>query len=157
MSEPILLVEKRDGIATLTLNRPKALNALSRALVAEITRAFAELQADTSVDVAILTGAGRAFCAGVDLKELSSAGAAPQVPGDGPDSAVRLIDAIAGFDRPLIGAIPGVDGLFVCAGHGAWGISTGPASSRLVVDAMLGRPVVIPTAFDPGRFGPIPV
>ena len=48
--------------------------------------------------------------------------------------------------RPLIGAVPGVEGLFVCAGHGPWGISTGPASARLVVDPMLGRPVV-----DPGR------
>jgi glycine/D-amino acid oxidase-like deaminating enzyme len=44
----------------------------------------------------------------------------------------------ASFDgRPLIGAVPHVDRLFVCAGHGAWGISTGPASARLVADAML--------------------
>jgi glycine/D-amino acid oxidase-like deaminating enzyme len=44
------------------------------------------------------------------------------------------------FDsRPLIGSVPGVDGLFVCAGHGPWGISTGPASARIVVDEILGR------------------
>jgi enoyl-CoA hydratase/carnithine racemase len=108
MAEPVLLVETRERIATVTLHRPKSLNALSRALVAEITRTFAELQADAGVDVAILTGSGRAFCAGVDLKELSAADAAPQVPGDGPESAVRMIDAIAAFDRPLIGAINGV-------------------------------------------------
>jgi enoyl-CoA hydratase len=106
--EPIILVEKRERIAIVTLNRPDSLNALSRALVAEITRTFAELQGDSGVDVAILTGAGRAFCAGVDLKELSSSGPAPQVPGEGPDAAVRMIDAIAAFDRPLIGAINGV-------------------------------------------------
>src|SRR4029434_384410 len=94
----------------VTLNRPRSLNALSRALVTGITQTFAELQRDTGVDVAILTGAGRAFCAGVDLKELSSTGPEFQVPvpGDGPDSAVSMIDAIAAFDRPLIGAINGV-------------------------------------------------
>jgi len=54
--------------------------------------------------------------------------------------------------RPLIGAVPGRDGLFVCAGHGPWGISTGPASARMVVDLMLGRGPVIPGELDPGRF-----
>ncbi|HEX8941295.1 MAG TPA: FAD-binding oxidoreductase [Candidatus Limnocylindrales bacterium] len=55
--------------------------------------------------------------------------------------------------RPLIGRVPGRDRLFVCAGHGAWGISTGPASARLVVDLLLGREPVIDPAFDPARFG----
>jgi glycine/D-amino acid oxidase-like deaminating enzyme len=58
--------------------------------------------------------------------------------------------------RPLIGAVPGRAGLFVCAGHGPWGISTGPASARLVADAMLGRSPAIPAALDPARFGPVP-
>ena len=57
--------------------------------------------------------------------------------------------------RPLIGRVPGRRGLFICAGHGAWGISTGPASARLVVDQMLGRDVEIPLALDPARFGPL--
>ena len=57
--------------------------------------------------------------------------------------------------RPLIGAVPGRDGLFVCAGHGPWGISTGPASARMVADAILGRSPAVPSALDPGRFGPI--
>jgi glycine/D-amino acid oxidase-like deaminating enzyme len=61
--------------------------------------------------------------------------------------------------RPLIGAVPWLDGLFVCAGHGPWGITTGPASARLVADLILGRlavaatAAVIDQAFDPGRFG----
>lgn len=77
---------------------------------------------------------------------------------DAPIRGVRACARPASLDgRPLIGPVSGVEGLFLCAGHGPWGISTGPASSRLVVDAMLGRPVVIPAAFDPGRFGPIPV
>jgi glycine/D-amino acid oxidase-like deaminating enzyme len=54
--------------------------------------------------------------------------------------------------RPLIGAVPGVTGLFVCAGHGPWGISTGPASAWLVTDAILGRDPFIPPELDPARF-----
>jgi D-hydroxyproline dehydrogenase subunit beta len=59
--------------------------------------------------------------------------------------------------RPLIGAIAGVAGLFVAAGHGPWGISTGPASARLVADLILGRigPAGVPEALDPARFGPV--
>lgn len=76
---------------------------------------------------------------------------------DAPIRGVRACARPVSIDgRPLIGPVPGVEGLFVCAGHGPWGISTGPASSRLVVDAMLGREVSIPAVFDPGRFGPIP-
>ena len=59
----------------------------------------------------------------------------------------------SGDGRPLVGSVPGQRNLFVCAGHGPWGISTGPASARLVVDAMLGREPTIPAELDPGRFG----
>ncbi len=55
--------------------------------------------------------------------------------------------------RPLIGRVPGIDGLFVCAGHGPWGISTGPGSARILADLVLGRAADIPAAFDPARFG----
>ena len=54
--------------------------------------------------------------------------------------------------RPLVGAIDDVAGLYVCTGHGPWGISTGPASARLVADLVLGRPVAIPSELDPARF-----
>lgn len=75
---------------------------------------------------------------------------------DAPIRGVRACARPLSTDgRPLIGAVPGIAGLFVCAGHGPWGISTGPASARLVVDRMLGRPGEIPGAFDPGRFGPV--
>jgi glycine/D-amino acid oxidase-like deaminating enzyme len=55
--------------------------------------------------------------------------------------------------RPLVGAVPGKRNLFVCAGHGPWGISTGPASARLVADLLLGREPAIPPELDPARFG----
>jgi len=55
--------------------------------------------------------------------------------------------------RPLVGAVPGIANLFVCGGHGPWGISTGPASARLVTDLILGRQPDVPGALDPARFG----
>jgi glycine/D-amino acid oxidase-like deaminating enzyme len=59
--------------------------------------------------------------------------------------------------RPLIGAVDGIAGLFVAAGHGPWGISTGPGSARLLADLILGRirPEQVPAALDPNRFGPV--
>jgi D-hydroxyproline dehydrogenase subunit beta len=57
--------------------------------------------------------------------------------------------------RPLLGALPEVEGLFVAAGHGPWGISLGPGSARLVADAVLGRPVAIAPELDAARFGPV--
>jgi enoyl-CoA hydratase len=106
VSEPLLLVENKGGIAIVTLNRPEALNALSRALVAAIADAFERLRRDDTVEVVILTGAGRAFSAGVDLKELSAT-QAPPPPGEGYALADRLKRAFAEFDRPIIGAING--------------------------------------------------
>jgi glycine/D-amino acid oxidase-like deaminating enzyme len=55
--------------------------------------------------------------------------------------------------RPLIGRVPGRDGLFICAGHGSWGISTGPAAARLVTDLIMGRDAGIPDALAADRFG----
>jgi glycine/D-amino acid oxidase-like deaminating enzyme len=55
--------------------------------------------------------------------------------------------------RPLVGFVPGKRNLFVCAGHGPWGISTGPASARLVTDLILGRAPAIPDELDSARFG----
>lgn len=55
--------------------------------------------------------------------------------------------------RPLVGRVPGWDNVYVCAGHGPWGISTGPASARLVADLVLGGSPAIDPALDPARFG----
>ena len=54
--------------------------------------------------------------------------------------------------RPLVGPAEGVDGLWVAAGHGPWGISTGPATARLAADALLGREEV-PAVLRASRFG----
>ncbi len=67
MPEPVLRVEKSAGVVTLTLNRPQAMNALSRELRTALVDAFTALARDPEADVVIVTGAGRAFCAGLDL------------------------------------------------------------------------------------------
>jgi enoyl-CoA hydratase/carnithine racemase len=68
-----ILSEREDGIATVTINRPDARNALSSATIAELNAAFSEIASDQSVRVAILRGAGDvAFCAGADLKEVAA-------------------------------------------------------------------------------------
>jgi enoyl-CoA hydratase len=107
MSEPVLLVDKDDGILTLTLNRPQAMNALSRALRGAIVDAFTSAARDPAIGAVILTGAGRAFCAGLDLKELGGETAADanvtQAVSDG-----DVVDALHRCDRPVIGAVNGV-------------------------------------------------
>ena len=68
--EPILLRRDADNVATLTLNRPKQYNALSEAMLAELQTALDAIAADDSVRVVVIAGAGKAFCAGHDLKEM---------------------------------------------------------------------------------------
>lgn len=108
MSEPELLVEKADGVAVLTLHRPTAMNALSRSLRRAIVAAMADVERDAAVDVVILTGAGRAFCAGLDLKELGGETASESDIGGAVGSEAGVIDAISRSSRPVIGAINGV-------------------------------------------------
>lgn len=105
MSDSVLLVEREPGIATVTLNRPQAMNALSRELRVALVEAFTTLSFDPEVRVVILTGAGRAFCAGLDLKELGR-GAGPI--GAGSVEAPNLMKAMSEFSGPIIGAINGV-------------------------------------------------
>lgn len=105
MDESILLVEESEGIATVTLNRPAAMNALSRKLREAIVETFGRLAADPEAGAVILTGAGRAFSAGLDLKELGFRDEAEQA-----ESAIAgadVVRAVGGFPRPVIGAING--------------------------------------------------
>lgn len=68
-----LHVEIRDGVAALTLNRPAAMNAMTPALARALSEALSELPADGSVRAILLTGAGRAFCSGGDIRAMSAA------------------------------------------------------------------------------------
>ncbi|MEO8812360.1 MAG: enoyl-CoA hydratase [Caulobacteraceae bacterium] len=103
----MLLIDKADGVAVLTLNRPEAMNALSRALRGALHEAVVALSADAEVRVIVLTGAGRAFTAGLDLKEL---GADPLGMGaaNATGAAENPVLAIRQCPKPVIGAINGV-------------------------------------------------
>ncbi len=99
----VLLVEKKDGIAILTLNRPEQMNALS----VELRQAFAEeiesLRTDRDIHVVILTGAGRAFCAGLDLKEMGD----PEMQHKG-NAIADPPKLLRSLPQPVIGAINGL-------------------------------------------------
>src|SRR4028119_1633761 len=69
-----ILVEQRGAVTLITLNRPKALNALNTAVLAELIAAFAAYDADASQRCAVLTGSERAFAAGADIKEMADQG-----------------------------------------------------------------------------------
>ena len=102
MSDELVLINKREGVAIVTLNRPDALNALSMALRNAIADAFDQLEADPDVQVIILTGAGRAFTVGLDLKELGG-----EKPADAAVSSRDLSDARGALSKPVIGAVNG--------------------------------------------------
>ena len=100
----IVLTESQDQVTTVTLNRPDALNALSTELRKELARVFQELKQDEKTRVVILTGAGRAFSAGLDLKELGEKGMGVSNTGG---ETVDLQAAIREVGKPVIGAING--------------------------------------------------
>ena len=114
MSESVLQVEIEAGIATLTMNRPEAMNALSAALRSALAEAFETLSTNDDVGVLILTGAGeRAFTAGLDLRELAGSFQTPgdgetAAGGDGPSEDRDPVAAMAACPKPIVGAINGV-------------------------------------------------
>jgi enoyl-CoA hydratase/carnithine racemase len=105
--EPMLLRAQADGIATLTLNRPKHYNALSEAMLDALIAAFGEIARDESVRVVVLAAEGPAFCAGHDLKEMRSR----------PDQdyyralfakCSRMMQAIVKLPQPVIARVQGI-------------------------------------------------
>lgn len=108
MSEETVLLEVADNVALVTLNRPEAMNALSKALRARLAQVMRQVDADEEVRAVILTGAGeRAFTAGLDLKELGSQeGALGAANAKGAHE--NPVKAIEQCRKPIIGAINGV-------------------------------------------------
>ncbi len=102
MTEPLVLTEKQEGVCLVTLNRPEALNALSSALRAAISETLSQLAEDQDTQVIILTGAGRAFTVGLDLKELGG-----EVDPASTTTSLDLSEAMDRLPQPVIGAING--------------------------------------------------
>ena len=97
-----LLVDKKDGVARVTLNRPDVRNAFDDALIASLTQAFSALNSDASVKVVVLGGNGPAFCAGADLNWMK------RMAGYGHDENLRDARALAdGLDKPTIARVHG--------------------------------------------------
>ena len=110
VSNDVVLLEVSERIATITLNRPEARNALSSEVLRLLPQRMREANERDDVDVIVLTGTDPAFCAGLDLKELGSS-AANLGSGSGADGRPNA-DGVRGpfpmVDKPLIGAVNGV-------------------------------------------------
>lgn len=106
MTNNTVLFEKKQNIAIITLNRPQRLNAITQELLAGLIAQLETARKDEEVVVVILTGAGRAFCAGEDLKETSAGKTFEQwiAETDGLQEVQRVILELG---KPLIAAVPG--------------------------------------------------
>jgi 2-(1,2-epoxy-1,2-dihydrophenyl)acetyl-CoA isomerase len=113
--DPTLLFERQEGVATLTLNRPEARNALTTGLFLEMERVLLEVEKDDAVRAVVLTGAGRSFSAGADLKPVSKEerrrSETPSFPGDAGGDILergnRCILRLRELAKPVLGSING--------------------------------------------------
>jgi len=101
MSEEVVLVETADGVMTITLNRPRAKNAVNKAVAVAVAAAIDELESNNALHVAVITGADGTFCSGMDLKAFIT-GEMPMVEGRG---FAGLCEYVA--SKPLIAAVEG--------------------------------------------------
>jgi len=101
MAYECIILEKEDGVAIITFNRPDAMNALNNKLRAEFRDALADIAADDNIRVVILTGAGKSFVAGADIKELQ------QTTPLSAHEIIRLGDLVHKLEKPVIAAVNG--------------------------------------------------
>lgn len=109
-AEQAILVQVEAGIATITLNRPQRLNALTVGLLTQLRQALEGIAADGAIGAVVLTGAGRAFSAGVDLQALADSGidlAAGDVGGELNDAARRAIALLSTMPQATIAKVNG--------------------------------------------------
>lgn len=107
MNYTTIRLEKDDGLATLTLNRPDKLNAICPELITELLDAIADIEADEEVRAVLLTGSGRAFCAGGDLRELLSQSDNPVEMMASSRQGARLITGMRSMPKPWVAAVNG--------------------------------------------------
>lgn len=104
-----ILLARDNGLATITLNAPDRLNAVSRKMIAEIKQCWEELAADASVRAVLLTGAGRGFCAGADLADPDREASATADSGAALEKFFNpVIRAMRAIPKPVVSAVNGV-------------------------------------------------
>lgn len=107
MEEKPILTDIKDRVATITLNRPRAMNAVNFKMLRELAQSLADLRFDQDIRVVIITGAGeKAFCAGADLKE--RAGLPPERVKEYIFTIRCLFDEVEQFSKPVIAAVNGI-------------------------------------------------
>ena len=107
MEETAVLLAVEDGIATITLNRPTAMNSLNQELTTDLAAALAAVRCDPTVRVAVLTGNGKAFCAGGDLNYLAGLDT-PAACRDFISQAGANVESILNLEKPIIAMVNGV-------------------------------------------------
>jgi enoyl-CoA hydratase len=106
--EPHALIERRDHVLIVTMNRPAARNALSGPMLALMRQAWDTVDADSGIRACVLTGAGGAFCAGADLKAMTTSHPGDQFRGGGMDlSVIESLLKGRRLTKPLIAAVEG--------------------------------------------------
>ncbi len=136
MSYETLLVDVKDGVASLTLNRPEVRNALNATLIRELEQALAMLEADPEARVIVLDGAGdKAFCAGADLRGVGDRGTTLQAR-ESFGGLARILEAMARMKTPVIAKVHG----FALAG--GCGLAAGCDIVVAADDAVFGLPEI---------------
>src|SRR5580704_7957691 len=104
MDYQTILVAEEEPLAIITLNRTDALNALNGKMVYEITEALSSFETRDSIRCVILTGSDRVFCAGADIKEMSSQSAVGMIKSD---HLLSLWEKVGRYPKPIIAALSG--------------------------------------------------
>ena len=107
MSYQTIALQKEEGVATITLNRPDKLNAVCPELMTDLTSVINDIEQDEEVRAVILTGAGRAFCAGGDVKDLLAQTTNPVEMMERSLEGARMVSAMRNMPKPLIAAVNG--------------------------------------------------
>jgi len=102
-----IILERKEGVATLTLNRPEKLNAINRKMMEELESAVVEIVKDRDMRVLVITGAGRAFCSGADVGDMAQA-AAPIEFRYATQMAHKILLALTDLEKPVIAKVNGV-------------------------------------------------
>lgn len=97
-----LILEKEDGVATLYLNRPDVLNAIDNTMRRELLAALDEVESDSDTRVMVITGKGKAFCAGGDVRRMGKGKAERMI------SPHPIVRKLIGLEKPVIAAVNGV-------------------------------------------------